>query len=104
MTRDGMKFVRGRGAYLADMRFRDLRHVKFKRAEGAHGTGLSVSRPTSLGATGALFYSADDLGIEDIVVPITRQGVLNPPRPALARAEHRFVGEPIAVVVAEDEY
>ncbi|WP_170297176.1 xanthine dehydrogenase family protein molybdopterin-binding subunit [Georgenia thermotolerans] len=86
------------------MRFENLRHVKFKRAEGARGTKLSVSRPASLGNTGALFYTADSLELDDIVVPISRDGVLNPPRPVLARDEHRFVGEPIAVVLADDEY
>lgn len=104
MSQDPLKFARGRGAYLSDLRLPDLRHVKFARADSARGTGLHVTVPPSVAAAGCRAFTGADIDIADIVVPITRPGVLNPARPVLARDEHRFVGEPIAVVIAEDEY
>lgn len=104
MTQDRTRFARGEGAYLGDLRFPNLRHVKFKRADGARGTGLQVSIPPSVSAAGALAYTGQTIDIDDIAVPIARPGVLNPARPVLAREEHRFVGEPIAAVIAADEY
>ena len=54
------------------------------------------------GVAGA--FGADDIGLPPLVSPCETPGAYAPPRPLLADGVVRFVGEPVAVVVAESRY
>lgn len=93
--------LRGWGTYVADIAARDNEclHVRFVRSAHASGRILSVTAPP-----GVTMFTATDL---EEVQPI--RAVLNRPdfvavgTPILATDVVRFVGEPIALVVAASE-
>lgn len=98
--------VRGSAAYVADLAVNGCLEACFVRSYSAHGVlqGVDTSGADDVeGVVGA--YSAGDLPELPDVPEGTRGGV--PPemaRPSLARGRVRFVGEPVAVVVARDRY
>ena len=86
--------------YVADLRFDGLVHARFVRSTVAHGRLVGVEtagariRPGVLGV-----FDAADLDLPDLpAIPVVNQSMA---RPILARETVRFVGEPVAVVVAE---
>ena len=86
--------------YVADLRFDGQAYVRFVRSTVAHGRLLGVdagdaeSRPGVLGV-----FTASDLDLPDLApIPTVDQRMA---RPVLARDTVRFVGEPVAAVVAE---
>lgn len=100
---DGNGLVQGLGRFLDDIAPRDVVHGHFLRSVLAHAniSHLDVT-PARKGAGVHAIYSCADLNLE----PIPGQGRHGPPaphmtRPPLADQRVRYVGEPIAVVVAE---
>lgn len=94
----------GRAMFLDDIDLPGALHAVFVRSRVAHGEirEIRVSAAAALPGVVAV-YTATDLGLDDIVTPL-QEGIFSPPRPVLARDRVRFVGEPVAVVVAESRY
>ncbi len=88
------------GSYVADLPATDALHAAFVRSQFAHGviTSIDVSEAAAMPGVVAVFTAAD-LGIQP-----TKPGMpmFNPKmlRSRLAADRVRFVGEPIAVVIA----
>ncbi|HVZ52842.1 MAG TPA: xanthine dehydrogenase family protein molybdopterin-binding subunit [Pseudolabrys sp.] len=108
--REDERFVTGRGRYSNDWNLPNQVHAVFRRSDRAHAVIKSVD--TSAAAQGpgviAVLAGSDvaDAGfatVPPIHPPPGRggMGILVPERPVLARERVRFVGEEIAVVVAE---
>lgn len=94
--------ITGAGRYVADLMDGETLHCAFVRSPEAHAriTGLDVEAAREAEGVVAVL-TADDLGLPDIPASWTHPDA--PPamgRPLLARDRVRFVGEPIAVVVA----
>jgi carbon-monoxide dehydrogenase large subunit len=92
----------GRGTFVGNLQLEGLARAVFVRSPFAHATIRSIDTDAALAAPGVLaVYTASDLGI----VPFHGFLVLNPDcaRPALADGKVRFVGDPVALVIAEDE-
>lgn len=88
--------LRGWGRFVDD--FPSDLSARFIRSPVAAGTIRSVKAPE-----GALVFTIDDLdaeGIGEIVSELYRPDFVKAPQPLLARGRVRFVGEPVAVVVA----
>ena len=104
LRREDATLIRGRGEYVANQQFEDLLHAHFVRSTTAHGTILSVDADEARSMPGVVaVYTADDLGLEDRKPPMgfyAKEAC----RSLLARERVRFVGEPVAVVVAETAY
>lgn len=99
------KFLTTGGSYVADLRdplLEGALHVAYVRSVAAHGTIASIEVDEARQAPGVVaVFTGEDLAdrpMLPLAVPL-----LNPQQaqPALARGKVRFVGEPIAVVVAE---
>ena len=86
--------------YVADLRFDGQAHACFVRSTVAHGRLLSIHADEARSQPGVLgVFTAADLDLPDLPpIPVVNQLM---GRPALARDNVRFVGEPVAVVVAE---
>src|ERR1700758_691575 len=99
--------VIGAGRFAADVSFPHQLHMRVVRSSRAHGKIRSVNIDAALAAAGvAAVWTADHVRA---VPPIDfREGRiehLKPYRqPILARDYVRYVGEPVAVVFAEDPY
>jgi len=106
---EDMRLLTGHGRYVDDIAPPDALHAHFLRAQVAHGriTSLDVSAAREVAGV-HLVLTAGDLEAEGVNLGMKASIVKNrdgsrgaaPERPVLARGRVRFVGEPIAVIVA----
>ncbi len=99
--------VRGDGLFAADVTFPRQLAMRVVRAQVAHGTIRSIDPRAALALPGvvAVWTHADVADIPPIPFRATRLQGLEPYcQPILARGVVRYVGEPIAVVFAENAY
>ena len=90
----------GAACYVADLRLVGMAHARFVRSTTACGRRVGVDTAEARARPGVLgVFTADDLGLADLKpIPAVNQQMV---RPVLARDVVRFVGEPVAAVVAE---
>lgn len=99
--------LRGEGAYASDIRLDGQLALAVVRSNVAHGVLQAIDVSAALGAPGVhAVLTGADLG--DVRrIPIRRAGRPGMERclqPVLATDRVRYVGEPVAVVVADDRY
>jgi carbon-monoxide dehydrogenase large subunit len=102
VRKEDPKFLTSGGKYVDDLNdvpeLSGAAHVAYVRSSIAHGTVTSIDADEARGMPGVIgVFSAEDLGLEPVPSPF------NPAvaRPLLAQGRVRYVGEPIAAVVAE---
>jgi carbon-monoxide dehydrogenase large subunit len=99
------RLLRGEGAYVDDLRQADCLHAAFVRSPHPHARILGIDAAPAKRVTGVVgvFIGAD---ITCRMPPAQRAvpEVLGDVAPPLATDTVRFVGEPVAVVVAESRY
>jgi carbon-monoxide dehydrogenase large subunit len=99
--------VRGRGLFAADVSFPSQLHMRVVRSAVAHARLGAIETARALAAPGvvAVWTGRDLADLAPIDFRDDRVEQLVPYRqPVLARERVRYVGEPIAVVFAEDPY
>ncbi|MQA88237.1 MAG: molybdopterin-dependent oxidoreductase [Streptosporangiales bacterium] len=100
------ELLAGAGEYVPDFRMPGCIEAAFVRSPVAHGRLTSVDASPAEEIDGVIAaYAAADLPGIPTVPPAARS--MRPPgmaRPALATDRVRFVGEPVAVVLARDRY
>jgi aerobic carbon-monoxide dehydrogenase large subunit len=99
--------VRGRGLFAADVNFPRQLTMRVVRSPIAHGRLLSIAIAEALAVPGvvAVWTGADTAAIPPIPFRATKVRGLEPYcQPILAKERVRYVGEPIAVVFAENAY
>jgi carbon-monoxide dehydrogenase large subunit len=99
--------VRGQGRFAADVSFSGQVHMRVVRAAVAHGHLRAVATDAARAAPGvvAVWTHADLAELPPIDFRDDRVEPLIPFRqPILARERVRYVGEPVAVVFADDPY
>ena len=86
--------------YVADLRLDGAAHAWFVRSNVARGRLIGVDTVEARGQPGVLgVFTAADLDLPDLKpIPVVDQRMT---RPVLARDAVRFVGEPVAAIVAE---
>lgn len=108
--REDEQFVTGRGAYSADCDLPGQLYASFKRSDRAHALIRSLQVKAAAQVSGVVaILTASDIAAAGFrtLMPIApllgRDGrrILVPERPLLARDRVRFVGEEIAMVVAQ---
>ncbi len=101
------RFLTGQGHYIDDFTFPGTLHAAFLRSPYAHARINSVDTGAARALPGvvAVFTSEDFAGvINPIVVDASLPGCKSLPHTALAMGKVRFVGDLVAVVVAENRY
>jgi carbon-monoxide dehydrogenase large subunit len=108
--REDARFLIGKGAYLDDLVFPRVAHAVFVRSPHAHAGIGSIDRTAALAAPGVLaVLTAQDAaadGLNDLPPTVeanaqTGERFHFTPMPLLARDEVRYVGQLVALVVAE---
>ncbi|MGI9482294.1 MAG: xanthine dehydrogenase family protein molybdopterin-binding subunit [Hyphomicrobiales bacterium] len=108
--REDERFLTGVGSFIDDLQFENLAHAAVLRSPYAHARILSIDTEEAKAAPGviAVFTGADYAKSGNGPFPtltaidgLDEHGVNHPPRHALAEDTVRFVGDPIAFVVAE---
>ncbi|MBI2817942.1 MAG: xanthine dehydrogenase family protein molybdopterin-binding subunit [Acidobacteria bacterium] len=107
MRKEDPRLLSGKGAYVDDIHLPNTAHVAFLRSEHANAriTKLDISRARALAGVIQIVTGADLRGVVENIPPM---GVLPdlfvPQHPVLATDRVRYVGEPIAAVLAENPY
>ncbi|WP_198383755.1 xanthine dehydrogenase family protein molybdopterin-binding subunit [Roseomonas sp. KE2513] len=99
--------LRGEGRFAADVNFPRQLHMRVVRAELAHARLLRVDASAARTMPGVVaVWTAEDVAeIPPIPFRATKVRGLEPYcQPVLARDRLRYVGEPVAVVFADDAY
>ena len=96
------RLVTGAGRYVGDVAPAGMVHAAFVRSPLAHGVITELDTDDARQNPGVLaVFAADDLDLRDISSEIPPVAVRGMSRPPLARDRVRFVGETVAVVIAE---
>src|SRR5262245_53809520 len=103
--REDLRFLRGRGEYLDDLKIDGLLYAVILRSQVAHGRvrSLDVAAAKKLPGVHAVI-TAQDMPDGPPVIPMRLQPLqqFKPyEQPVLAHDKVRYVGEPIALVLAE---
>ncbi len=102
--REDPRLIQGHGTYVDDVKIAGLQHLAFKRSDIPHGRirSIDVSAATAMAGVEAVFTGAQIAGFLPPMRVATRFPA--PEHRAMALDVVRFVGEPVAVVVAADRY
>jgi carbon-monoxide dehydrogenase large subunit len=107
VRREDARLLTGRGRYIADIELPRMLHATFVRSDIARGRILSLDLEEARSAPGVVAVLAgSDLN------PMVRENwwymagreAMYPPRTCLAEGDVRYVGDPIAIVIAESRY
>ena len=102
--REDPRLIQGRGTYVDDVKIAGMRHLAFKRSDVAHGRIRSIDTRAAEALEGveAVFTGAQ---IARFLAPMPIGTPFpSPEHRAVAVDVVRFVGDPVAVVVACDRY
>jgi len=101
------RLITGKGMYVDDVSLPGMLHATFVRSPLPRARVVRIDASEALALPGVRFvFSADDLNPGVHEQWHTSVGPRSPetPRPPLAEGEVRFVGDPVALVVAESRY
>lgn len=107
--REDVRLSQGRGLYATDVTREGMSHIVFVRSPHAHARIKAVDIEAARAADGVVaVLTAADLdvdGVRDYSLPTKMQRpggfeMHETPRPALVRDRVRFLGEPVAMVIA----
>jgi aerobic carbon-monoxide dehydrogenase large subunit len=102
---EDLRFLRGRGEYVDDLTRDGLLHAALLRSSVAHGRIRAIDAAAALALPGVhAVVTAADMGASVPIIPMRLQPLpeFRPfEQPVIAEKKVRYVGEPIAVVVAD---
>ena len=102
---EDLRFVRGRGQYVDDLARDGLLHAAILRSSVAHGRIRGIDAAPALAMPGVhAVITAADLGAAVPIIPMRLQPLpeFKPfEQPVIADRKVRYVGEPVAVVLAD---
>ena len=104
------KLVSGQGSYVDDIKLPGLLHAAILRSPHAHAriNGIDVSQAQQAPGVAAVINVDDLEGVISDLAPRAMSGEWQidefkpPQQPALAKGKVRYVGQPVAVVVADE--
>src|SRR5882757_9084781 len=105
--REDPRLLSGRGRFVDDIALPGMLHAQFVRSTIAHGEIASIDLSVVCQVPGVVAaFTADDLELGDITAQLGRplSEFVPTSMPVLARDKVRYVGEPLAIVVARDAY
>jgi len=104
--REDRALVTGRGRYAGDLRFPGLLYAAVCRCTSPHGqlTAVNLDVARSMPGIVGVFRAADLPEIHGVMVDAVLPEAHLVGRPVLAKDRVRYVGEPVAVIVATDPY
>jgi carbon-monoxide dehydrogenase large subunit len=97
LRKEDDRFMRGRGQYVADLRFAGMKDVAFVRSPLAHARIHGIAVPDA--HKNAVFTAADLAGIKPIRAVSGLRGFKPSDQPSLAVDKVRYVGELVAMCV-----
>lgn len=111
--REDERFLRGQGRYTDDLSFPGQTHAYFLRSPHAHARIGAIDTAAAREAAGVLaVFTGADLAADKVgglpcgwqITDIHGEPMKEPAHPALAQGAVRYVGDQVAVVIAESYY
>jgi carbon-monoxide dehydrogenase large subunit len=98
--------IEGQGRFVDDIKLPGMVHGVFVRSPHASARILSIDASAAEALPGVTVLTAETLGLEAGVPCASNPGgtTIQPKRPVLAEGVVRMVGEPVALVIADDRY
>jgi carbon-monoxide dehydrogenase large subunit len=101
---EDFRFLTGRGQYVDDLAFKDMLHAVIARSPRAHGRIRAIDKRAALARAGVhAVITAADIGAPVPTIPLRQEASpeFKPfEQPVLAHDKVRYVGEPVAVILA----
>src|SRR5690606_23821514 len=101
------RLLTGRGTFVDDIIRPGMLHACFVRSPFARATinGIDASAALAMPGVRAVFTAADiNPEVKEAWHAVAGKDVPDTPRPPLAESEAKFVGDPVALVVADSRY
>jgi len=104
------RFLTGRGQYTDDIVLPRQSHACFLRSPHAHARIQSIDTSGALASPGVIaVYTGEDVAADQVnglpcgwqITDVNGEPMTEPPHPILARGKVRYVGDAVAMVVAE---
>jgi len=108
--KEDYRFLTGEGNYTDDMVLPRQTHACFVRSPHAHANIRSIDKDHALKAPGVVaIYTGDDIAASKmgglpcgwLITDVNGEPMKEPPHPVLAQGKVRYVGDQVAVVIAE---
>jgi len=108
--KEDYRFLTGAGQYTDDVTLQGQTHAVFVRSPHAHAKIRSIRKDKALKAPGVLaVFTGEDLAAAKVgglpcgwlITDVNGQPMKEPPHPCLAQGKARYVGDHVAVVIAE---
>ena len=102
---EDLRFLRGRGQYVDDLNREGQWHAAIVRSPVAHGRIRAIDSTAAMAMPGVrAVLIAQDVGPSIPTIPFRRRNPMVEPyaQPVIARDLVRYVGEPVAIVLADD--
>jgi carbon-monoxide dehydrogenase large subunit len=110
--KEDYRFLTGAGQYTDDVTLPGQAHAAFVRSPHAHAKIKSINTAKAKAAKGVLaVYTGDDVAAAKLgglpcgwlITDVNGQPMKEPPHPVLAQGKARYVGDQVALVVAETQ-
>jgi carbon-monoxide dehydrogenase large subunit len=110
--KEDYRFLTGAGQYTDDVTLPGQAHAAFVRSPHAHARIKSIDTSKAKAAKGVLaVYTGDDIAAAKLgglpcgwlITDVNGQPMKEPPHPVLAQGKARYVGDQVALVVAETQ-
>ena len=110
--KEDYRFLTGAGQYTDDITLAAQSHAAFVRSPHAHAAIKSIGKDKALKAPGVIgIFTGEDLAAAKVgglpcgwlITDVNGQPMKEPPHPCLAQGKARYVGDHVAVVVAETQ-
>ncbi|MCP2624206.1 xanthine dehydrogenase family protein molybdopterin-binding subunit [Mycolicibacterium smegmatis] len=101
------RLLTGRGTFVDDIVRPGMLHACFVRSPFAHAkiNGIDATEALALPGVRAVFTAADiNPEVKEAWHAVAGRDMPDTPRPPLAEGEVKFVGDPVAIVIAESRY
>ena len=103
--KEDRRMLLGRGRFVGDLTRPGLLHAAFVRSPHAHALLNKIDGTAASQAPGVeRLFTADSLGHPCLLAMLERDEFVPTAMPILAGDKVRFVGEPVAMVIADDAY
>jgi carbon-monoxide dehydrogenase large subunit len=108
--REDYRFLTGAGQYTDDVQFANQTYAYFLRSPHAHARIKAIRKDKAMKAPGVVaIFTGDDVANAKIgglpcgwlITDVNGQPMKEPPHPVLAQAKVRYVGDHVAVIIAE---
>ena len=108
--KEDYRFLTGAGQYTDDITLTNMRHAVFVRSPHAHAAIRSINKAAALAAEGVVgVFDGQDLARDNIaglpcgwlITDTDGQPMKEPPHPVLAQGKVRYVGDHVAIVIAD---